>query len=422
MAEAKDDENATNYKLEADTELRFEVERGASVQLELMSGKAEIFGSELTKTRKYTFTCGSKVAVFTWHGCVVNMYGKMEVAYTATNTPMVMYMNVHSALEQMRIKAEGEMGRGPRVMIVGPMDVGKSTLCKMLVNYAARQNRAPALVDLDVGQNEISIPGTIASIIIERPSEVEESYSLVAPLVYHFGHKSPSENLQLYNALVSRLADIVNMRCETNPKTNVSGVVINTCGWVHGAGYQCLVHAASVFEIDVLIVLDQERLHSQLVKNMPDFVKVVLLPKSGGVVERSKNVRAERRDNKIREYFYGIQGNLCPHTFEIRFADVQIFKIGAPELPISMLPLDMVVEDSRTKLVPIQPSGSLIHHVLSTSMANSVDDDVVLSNVSGFIVITEANMDKRSFTILSPSPRPFPWNILILMDDVTFME
>jgi len=37
-------------------------------------------------------------------------------------------------------------------MVVGPMDVGKSTLCKMLVNYAARQGRAPALVDLDVGQ------------------------------------------------------------------------------------------------------------------------------------------------------------------------------------------------------------------------------------------------------------------------------
>lgn len=60
-----------------------------------------------------------------------------------------------------------------------------------------------------------------ASIIIERPSDVEEDYSLVAPLVYHFGHKSPSGNLQLYNALVSRLADIVNMRCETNPKSKL---------------------------------------------------------------------------------------------------------------------------------------------------------------------------------------------------------
>ena len=39
----------------------------------------------------------------------------------------------------------------------------------------------------------------------------------------------------------------------------------------------------AVFTVDVLVVLDQERLHSQLSRNMPDFVNVILLPKSGGV-------------------------------------------------------------------------------------------------------------------------------------------
>ena len=37
-------------------------------------------------------------------------------------------------------------------MVVGPSDVGKSTVCKLLLNYAARMNRAPIYVDLDVGQ------------------------------------------------------------------------------------------------------------------------------------------------------------------------------------------------------------------------------------------------------------------------------
>jgi len=30
---------------------------------------------------------------------------------------MVMYMNVHTALEQLRQKAEGDMSRGPRVNV-----------------------------------------------------------------------------------------------------------------------------------------------------------------------------------------------------------------------------------------------------------------------------------------------------------------
>ena len=40
------------------------------------------------------------------------------------------------------------------------------------------------------------------------------------------------------------------------------------------------VYALSV---DVIIVLDQERLHIELQRDVPDFVKVILLPKSGGV-------------------------------------------------------------------------------------------------------------------------------------------
>ena len=50
-----------------------------------------------------------------------------------------------------------------------------------------------------------------------------------------------------------------------------------------GQGYQLLVHAAKAFEVDLIIVLDQERLYNELVRDMPDFVKVVFQPKSGGV-------------------------------------------------------------------------------------------------------------------------------------------
>ena len=41
--------------------------------------------------------------------------GNTEVAYTSTETPMVTYVNTHAALEQMRVKAESDDTRGPRV-------------------------------------------------------------------------------------------------------------------------------------------------------------------------------------------------------------------------------------------------------------------------------------------------------------------
>jgi polyribonucleotide 5'-hydroxyl-kinase len=64
---------------------------------------------------------------------------------------------------------------------------------------------------------------------------------------------------------------------------NASGVIINTCGWVKGDGYKHLTHVAQAFEVDIILVLDQERLYNELVRDMPTFVKVVFLPKNGGV-------------------------------------------------------------------------------------------------------------------------------------------
>lgn len=71
-----------------------------------------------------------------------------------------MYLNAHYALETMREKAEEELTKsipnfnahGPCIMIAGPMDVGKSTLCRILCNYAVREGRTPIFVDLDLGQ------------------------------------------------------------------------------------------------------------------------------------------------------------------------------------------------------------------------------------------------------------------------------
>lgn len=74
---------STRFDLEKETELRFEVESGETaehVQLELLTGMAEVFGSELNRNKKYTFGPGSKIAVFTWQGCSVNLYGKPEVS------------------------------------------------------------------------------------------------------------------------------------------------------------------------------------------------------------------------------------------------------------------------------------------------------------------------------------------------------
>lgn len=63
-----------------------------------------------------------------------------------------------------------------------------------------------------------------------------------------------------------------------------SGVIINTSGWIRDEGFKSLVHTAKEFEVSIILVLDQERLRVELKRDLPDYIKVLSLPKSGGVI------------------------------------------------------------------------------------------------------------------------------------------
>ena len=116
-------------------------------------------------------------------------------------------------------------------------------------------------------------------------------------------------------------------------------------------------------------------------------LQVVHLPKSGGVVERGQSQRAEARDAAVREYFYGFRTPLYPHSLEIKFSEAKLYKIGAPILPTSCMPLGMTTDENMTKLVAVTPGQHLLHHLLSISFASSTEDEVIQTNVAGFICV-----------------------------------
>lgn len=62
-----------------------------------------------------------------------------------------------------------------------------------------------------------------------------------------------------------------------------SGVIINTSGWIKDEGFKSLLHTAEQFEVNVILVIDAERLRVELKRDLPDYVKILSVPKSGGV-------------------------------------------------------------------------------------------------------------------------------------------
>lgn len=145
------------------------------------------------------------------------------------------------------------------------------------------------------GQGSITIPGCIAATPIEGPIDIEDGYPADAPLVYYAGSTNGADALDIYRQLVECMAGVLDRRAKLSVQVAASGMVMNTMGWIEGDGYLLLKHAAQTLGADVILVLGNDRLHSQLAAEMPSKISVVKLAKSGGVVTRSREARADAR-------------------------------------------------------------------------------------------------------------------------------
>lgn len=97
----------------------------------------------------------------------LHVTGRPSTEYVSDETPMSAYANLHFAFEQMRVRALRDLhgspssdddqhpnSQPPRVLILGPENSGKTSISKILSNYALRvaQNWSPLLVNLDPAQ------------------------------------------------------------------------------------------------------------------------------------------------------------------------------------------------------------------------------------------------------------------------------
>jgi len=443
----------------------------------------------------------------------------IEIAYISEETPMMSYLNVHGVLEAKRKKArecsamsssddtavhidgddreeedddekkkrkrkdvddDGEEEKendfcrsqsslqssaGPRVLIVGPSDVGKSSLSKILINYAARQAWSPLFIDLDLGQNAISVPGTISAAPIDHPINPFEEGAHVnseMPLSYFFGDVTVTENSkEHYKFLVEKVAEMMEARNSKNDHARHSGCIVNTMGWIEGLGLELILHAVKSLKIDTVLCLGQERLFQTLSRQFAKdaalaqqqqqkkekkkksdgggdddgkkegdeasspAVEILSLKKSGGVVERTTDFRRKTRDDRFREYFYGfdfLSNPLSPVAQSAFFSSVSFYKVGGgPKAPTSALPIGQESSTDPMRVAPVIPSMSLVNAIVAVSHGKT-QSDLLTSNVAGFIHIVEVDMNAKRFTYLSPNPGHLPNTNLIVGNVKWFPE
>eukprot|EP00727_Mastigamoeba_balamuthi_P007363 m51a1_g3247 hypothetical protein (420) ;mRNA; f:140764-142356 len=401
--------------LAAMCELRFESQDPAGVVVTLTSGKAECFGAELVPSVPLTFPTGAKTAVFSWEGCTLTVAGACH-HYVSETTPAEQYATLHADLDGMRRLATSPTFVGPTIVVAGPPDSGKSSLCRLLLSYAARSGHSPVYVDVDVGRAS-GIPGTVWAASVRYPPPPVEGLSSLftsgSPVVFFHGHSEPERQPDVLRLLVEKLAEVVRQKMQADPQARCSGVVVNTYGSLDAAA---LTHTIDAFKAELVAVIEHERLYYDLKERLRDHPEVSLqrVAKSAGVVAHDHAQRSKSRAARIREYFYGPSGDLFPHAAVVPFSDVSLFNVVCPPAPpASALPIGAKPQSAAPKLVPVFPSPALCNSLVAVCSCSDASE-VIGANAVGFVFIQKVDMEKSLLHFLAPCPGPLPSRFLVV--------
>ncbi|KAG6854548.1 Cleavage polyadenylation factor subunit clp1 [Blastosporella zonata] len=440
-----------NWHLEPESEYRFELDPGTSLAIKLVRGHAEVFGSELAEGKQYLFGAECKAAVFTWRGCTIEM-SHPSTEYVSDETPMAAYANLHIAFEQMRVRAlaaaRGSPPRGdepndpPRVLVLGPENSGKTTVSKILVNYAVRagQGWTPLLVNVDPNEGAWAAPGAISAAPVSSPiptcspanplgsaatsAPTALPANALLPLVYWYGHAETRRNPLLMDRLVRNLGENVREKYEVDMEARVSGLIVDTpssFGAGTGAGdhrHKLIKACVDAFKINVILVVGHEKLNVEMQRTYGSQLTVVKVPKSGGVVELDHSYRERVHNNQLHTYMYGqiiappagvppstataggealTELTFAPSSTVIGFDDLTIFRVGAETMaPSSALPIGATRVVSEMQPVPVdpaQPGSGLLNAVLgllaspNADESERYDEEILDLTITGFLII-----------------------------------
>jgi len=220
------------------------------------------------------------------------------------------------------------------IMIVGAIDVGKTSFCAYLANMALRKKLRVTFVDADLGQSDLGPPSTIGSCQITKP--IRDPFEIEAEDIRFIGVTSPS------SALSEAISGITEMTGKAL-KLGTDLLIVNTDGWVDGEdAVRYKLTVAKRIKPSMLIGIQEQSELTFLLGALPE-VQSIAVESSPSVRKRDREERKLLRELGYKKYLKGAAVQSFPLNW-VRVSGVPFGSGGPP----SRSRMDKIIEQIGT--------------------------------------------------------------------------
>jgi polynucleotide 5'-hydroxyl-kinase GRC3/NOL9 len=240
-----------------------------------------------------------------------------------------------------------------KVLILGHVDTGKSTFCAFLSQQILAAHFVAAIVDADIGQKDIGPPSTIT---MSYPTGNPSLADLQPAALYFVGAISPAKRLLPMVVGSKQLVDAAQS----------DFILINTTGFIHGAGRILKHYKIEALQPDIIVALERNSELRSITHAYRNY-RIKRLRPSLQAVSKTPQDRLAARQRAFATYFSSAQEVTIPH-------DRLIFQ------------------------------RSIVRQTLEKHLLCGVADRH--NRGLGLAIVTEAKVDKGYLSLFTPVPAP----------------
>lgn len=373
-------------------------------KLSIAEGSVRVFGAELREG----------VSIFVEPTRALPLYAQENATVNVEEGSFAFHFGDTIPKEWYTLAEEISSIGARRILIIGDVDSGKTSLATLLVNYLVKSRNRVALIDADVGQKSVGPPGTIGLGITEQ-----EVYSITTiPLydAFFIGSNSPA-------SIIYRSISGVNLLARKAEKIS-NHIVVDTTGWTtEPEGRELKFFKALLLEPDLVILVGSSSQLAQIERSLGSLFKVQRVPKPQVVLGRDKQDRREYRKYVYAKHFTG--ASVRTTSFEKIRTMYSFFFSGSELQPNELTKLQSLLnveifyaeksDDHIGILVASQPapqSLELLKGLFSVRHIRMLSGYELLHNIVGFMsrekycegigIITGLNPRERRISVFTP--------------------